>query len=179
MKRCSKCGEEKPHGEFHKDKSKRDGLGSQCAACGAERRRQWVAENREKTNEANRRWYERNREKSLEASRRYYAENREALSEAHRRQYEENREAYRAAARRYREENRAYTRAADSERSRRTREYVATKATRRGRFTPAEDAIVASPDYSLREAALLLERTLPSVETRRRVLRRQAKDNAA
>ena len=33
VKRCSKCGEEKPGSEFGKDKSKKDGIRSQCNEC--------------------------------------------------------------------------------------------------------------------------------------------------
>jgi 5-methylcytosine-specific restriction endonuclease McrA len=33
MKRCSRCGETKPHSEFHKQKRSRDGLQSYCREC--------------------------------------------------------------------------------------------------------------------------------------------------
>ncbi len=33
MKRCSRCKEEKPPSEFHKDASRRDGLQHQCKSC--------------------------------------------------------------------------------------------------------------------------------------------------
>lgn len=32
-KRCSKCGESKPHSEYHRDKQKRDGLSAWCKSC--------------------------------------------------------------------------------------------------------------------------------------------------
>lgn len=33
MKRCTKCGEEKPKSEFYKQKTHKDGLRSQCKKC--------------------------------------------------------------------------------------------------------------------------------------------------
>jgi hypothetical protein len=33
MKRCTKCGVEKPIGEFHRDKSKHDGVRPSCKVC--------------------------------------------------------------------------------------------------------------------------------------------------
>jgi len=33
MKRCTACGDEKPHDQFHKDKSQIDGLMCQCKPC--------------------------------------------------------------------------------------------------------------------------------------------------
>lgn len=38
MKVCSTCGEEKEHGEFSKDKNKKDDLQSQCKSCAKEYR---------------------------------------------------------------------------------------------------------------------------------------------
>lgn len=33
MKKCSKCGETKSHGEFHKNRSAKDGLATYCKPC--------------------------------------------------------------------------------------------------------------------------------------------------
>ena len=33
FKKCTKCGEIKPHSEFHKDKSRKDGYATSCKSC--------------------------------------------------------------------------------------------------------------------------------------------------
>lgn len=44
MKRCPRCGEVKPAGDFHRNRSRRDGLDSCCRAC----QREYYAANRDK-----------------------------------------------------------------------------------------------------------------------------------
>lgn len=46
MKKCSKCGVEKPFQSFDKDKTKLDGFTSQCKTCRTSKRREWVERNR-------------------------------------------------------------------------------------------------------------------------------------
>jgi hypothetical protein len=42
MKRCCRCGETKPSGEFFRNAARADGLGSACkACCGAAERERW------------------------------------------------------------------------------------------------------------------------------------------
>ena len=41
MKRCTKCGEEKPASEFYKNRRSKDGLCSRCKACRRELSRKW------------------------------------------------------------------------------------------------------------------------------------------
>lgn len=48
MKRCTKCGEEKPLEEFVKDARKTSGRGSRCSQCAAEASRAWAKNNPEK-----------------------------------------------------------------------------------------------------------------------------------
>lgn len=40
MKKCPKCGEVKPHSEYHKNKSRYDGLAGWCKVCWAKRQRE-------------------------------------------------------------------------------------------------------------------------------------------
>lgn len=42
LKRCTKCGEEQPHSQFNKDKSKKDGLKSWCKKCCREKYKESV-----------------------------------------------------------------------------------------------------------------------------------------
>jgi hypothetical protein len=52
MKRCGKCGDTKPHSEFHKQKRNRDGLHSYCKECAkAGERARYAADTPEKAQE--------------------------------------------------------------------------------------------------------------------------------
>ena len=68
-KRCPKCGVTKDHSEFHKNKSRGDGLTPYCKSCDNEQSREWQKANLEKARERDRNWREANREKYREQSR--------------------------------------------------------------------------------------------------------------
>jgi len=51
MKKCFKCNTIKPETDFHKNKSKKDGLASQCKICKKETDRRWIVNNRNVRNE--------------------------------------------------------------------------------------------------------------------------------
>jgi hypothetical protein len=57
MKRCTKCGDEKPPTEFRRDRSQKDGRYPQCKAC----ERLWRQENAEYMADYHRRWQQANR----------------------------------------------------------------------------------------------------------------------
>lgn len=42
MKRCPKCGHEKPLSEFHRNRARRDGYGSYCKLCANAATTRWV-----------------------------------------------------------------------------------------------------------------------------------------
>jgi hypothetical protein len=67
MKRCTKCGEEKPLAEFSRARSRKDGRAAHCKACV----RRWRQENAEHLAEYHRRWQRANREKKRAQDRRY------------------------------------------------------------------------------------------------------------
>lgn len=46
MKKCNKCGLEKPLGEFSVNKIKKDGLQANCRECGKIRNKEWYKKNR-------------------------------------------------------------------------------------------------------------------------------------
>lgn len=76
-KRCSRCATVKPLSDFHKDKSKSDGLNSNCKDCRRVVGSCWYKANTEKVNEKNRRWNEANKEKVAQAASRWVAQNPE------------------------------------------------------------------------------------------------------
>lgn len=75
-KACTRCGEWKVFGEFHKDASFRDGHRPDCRAC---------------TNARNKEWYDANREAQLERKRAYNKANKDRLAAAKRDWYKRNR----------------------------------------------------------------------------------------
>jgi hypothetical protein len=94
LKRCTKCGKEKPRAEFSRDRSRKDGRFLQCKACVME----WRKANAERLKEYNNRWRQSNRDKTRAWDRRY----RERV-----RQDPDHRERRRANARRRDRERRA------------------------------------------------------------------------
>lgn len=81
MKRCTKCGEEKPLSEFEKEKRKKDGMSSWCLKCHNEQKRRYRAANREKMREKDHKWKAANPEKALAAARKWKATNPEKVRE--------------------------------------------------------------------------------------------------
>lgn len=47
MRTCSHCHKAKPHPEFYRDKSKKDGLSSRCKKCQRRQAREWADKNPE------------------------------------------------------------------------------------------------------------------------------------
>ena len=112
MKKCSKCGIQKPLVEFNRDKKGKDGHRSQCKSCTAQYRAQYYEENKEKIA----RYRAQNKEKIAEQGARYRAQNKEKISEKNARYrsenkekiaryYEENKEKIAKRGARYRSEN--------------------------------------------------------------------------
>jgi hypothetical protein len=102
LKRCTKCGEEKPTAEFSRDRSRKDGRYPQCKACV----RCWHQENAEHLADYHRRWQQANPEKKRAQDRRYRERKRDDP---------EYRERRRANDRRYRKRKRARLADAPSE----------------------------------------------------------------
>ena len=118
MKTCSKCGQEKPFSEFHKDAQR--GYKPACKACrkaesvaryaeNAERLRAEQArkyrENPEKRNAATAAWRERNAEKVKATNAAYRAAHAEQRKEYNARWAEENADRKHAAEKAWRQEN--------------------------------------------------------------------------
>jgi hypothetical protein len=67
LKRCTKCGEEKPLAEFSRARSRKDGRAAHCKGCV----RRWQQENAEHMADYHRRWQQANVGRKREAARRY------------------------------------------------------------------------------------------------------------
>lgn len=92
MKVCIKCGIEKEKSDFHKDRSKKDGLVSKCKACAKEYQAKYYKENRERLIKCSRKWYSENIDKARENKRASYWENRESRVKQRKDIYWKNRE---------------------------------------------------------------------------------------
>ncbi|MEV8056545.1 hypothetical protein AB0P37_08460 [Streptomyces antimycoticus] len=93
MKTCNTCGDVKPFAEFHRCKSKADGLSGRCKSCQSEYYREW------RKNNASRAEYER----------KYRAENAEHLTAVHAKWQRENPEKCRTYTATHRAKKRAAT----------------------------------------------------------------------
>lgn len=59
LPKCSKCGAEKPSGDFYRKASSPTGLQPQCKECSRESNRAWRKENPERRRELDKRYYDR------------------------------------------------------------------------------------------------------------------------
>lgn len=143
VKACSKCGEVKSLDEYSRDKSKRDGRGTQCKTCKAEYYRCYREENLEKV---------------LESERRYRAENLEKE---------------RARLRRYQEENRDYINRSTRRRKEKIQAATASVSNKSGRWSEVEVAILLADDgQTIAAKALGLGRTYGSCQGKLDYLRK-------
>lgn len=115
MKYCKKCDTEKPLSEFHKNKSKSDGLTSNCKTCVSDQYQKWYSENSAMKNQYSRDWYachpsyrEDNAARLKSYQEKYYQENRDKKLQEQRDRYAsdpEERLRRLEYARRYRKNN--------------------------------------------------------------------------
>lgn len=108
-KYCPRCKETKPHSEFGKNKSRKDGIQQYCKVCHRERlqeyrkkpewlewRRKRYQEKIEDEREKSREYYWQNREERIEKVAEYRADNKEAHNNRSKQWYENNREKAKA-----------------------------------------------------------------------------------
>lgn len=107
MRKCSKCGEWKVAStfNFYRNKSKKDGLNTECKKCKAMRDKKYREANKEKVAERRKQYYEANKEKELEKMKQYYEANKEMLLEYHKQYCKANKEKVAEAKKQYYENN--------------------------------------------------------------------------
>ncbi len=81
LKRCIKCGEEKPSTTefFPQRKGSKDGLRNDCIECHRVRQKAWHAENRDQVSAQRKVYYAENRNRILAQGKAHYVENRDRL----------------------------------------------------------------------------------------------------
>ena len=120
VKRCSKCGEEKPPEQFNKKASAKDGLNASCKPCHRAaakadyqknrparlaKMREWQEDNREAYLESMRRWRKENPERFKQSVEAWYEANPGYQEEKNRRWYDNNREYAKEQARLWAKQN--------------------------------------------------------------------------
>lgn len=80
MKKCSTCREDKELSEFHKNKSRGDGLSQRCKHCAREAVRKHYIKNREKVLEYKKNYFKENIDKIRERKKRYRKNNPDKIS---------------------------------------------------------------------------------------------------
>ena len=92
LKRCSRCKIEKPTFDFQKNKSKKDGLGTECKACMKMYLKGWYSRNTEKQRAANRENYRNNKQRYVENAKEWAKRNPEKDKKRRAVYYETHRE---------------------------------------------------------------------------------------
>ena len=106
MKRCTKCGEEKPLTDYAVNKAiKKDGRVSACKACKNIYTRSYFAANPEKKKESDKKAYEENKQKKLAQKKEYYLRKKEEILASRREYHLANREEKNKKSREYRDKN--------------------------------------------------------------------------
>jgi len=101
MKKCRKCGAEKPLHSFHKDSRSKDGARSDCRDCRIHYMTNYNQKNRERINERQREYNKRPDVASRHSSwcKQYYVSNKEDIDAKKREWVINNRDAVRASSR--------------------------------------------------------------------------------
>jgi hypothetical protein len=90
MKTCSNCSTEKPFSDFHKNKSRKDGLNGFCKNCMKEKCSASYQKNKKKYLENGKKWRAENRDRHIFLSKRWNANNDDRCKENARKWCEEN-----------------------------------------------------------------------------------------
>ena len=85
-KRCYKCKQELPLGEFHKNRTRKDGLDHHCKKCKKRHAREYREENRDRLIQRSKEWRKNNPGKNLLYCREYRRDHREEVNQ-HNREY--------------------------------------------------------------------------------------------
>jgi hypothetical protein len=105
MKKCSKCGIEKPLSEFHTRKRSKDGHRSACRVCESKKNALYRKQNREKLLKKKALYREQNKEKIAEYQTLYREQNKEKIAKINALYYEQNKEKIAEYKALYREQN--------------------------------------------------------------------------
>jgi len=104
-KTCPKCGQTKPHSEWGKNKSKKDGLSSECKSCHAASSAAWRKANPEEQKRRSRQQHAKNREKANARRKENYWANQDRERATRKKYYEKTIDSQRQSSRDWRKNN--------------------------------------------------------------------------
>ena len=99
LKKCNTCDKDKELNCFYKDKSKKNGISSQCKECVCINSKKYKQNNLEISREKNRNYERKNKDKAKIRNKKWYAKNREIAIKKSANWKNENRERYRELSR--------------------------------------------------------------------------------
>jgi hypothetical protein len=105
MKTCKKCGEAKPHSEYHRHKRFKDGLHANCKVCRNAENTAYRALNPEKSKQSSKKYRDNNKSKMTEIRAAYAKNNPEKVRESKRLYALKNKEELKVKAKAKRLEN--------------------------------------------------------------------------
>jgi hypothetical protein len=104
-KTCTKCGQTKPHSEWNRNRSKKDGLASECKSCHAERSLKWRKANPEEQKRRSRQQHHKNKDDANARRRANYWANPDRERNHRKSYYEKTAESQRESSREWRKNN--------------------------------------------------------------------------
>ena len=104
-KTCPKCSQTKPHSEWGKNRSKKDGLASECKSCHAAASASWRAANPDEQKRRSREQFAKNREESNARRKANYWANQDRERATRKSYYERTIETQRQSSREWRKDN--------------------------------------------------------------------------
>lgn len=107
MKVCTKCGDEKPFEEFHKDKAGRDGHRPECKPCKRKLDQAWNQRTAKQRAKVKKKYRQENKEKIRAYNNEYRKKNPEKVREIKKRERIKNAERYREYEKRTRPQHAA------------------------------------------------------------------------
>jgi hypothetical protein len=104
-KTCPKCGQTKPHSEWGRNRSKKDGLSSECKLCHAKSSAEWRKANPEEQKRRSREQHYKNRDKANAGRKQRYRANQDRERANRKIYYEATAEKQRESSRLWRKNN--------------------------------------------------------------------------
>ena len=94
LKHCYCCKRDLPLDSFNKNKSKKDGLATECKECGKVKSKKYRDNNTEKLKEQKKEYYQENKNRIIENVQEWQSNNQDLVKQYKKKNYEENKDKY-------------------------------------------------------------------------------------
>ena len=105
LKKCGKCGEEKPLSDFHKQKKGKHGVCGRCKKCIKQYHKQRYEEIKDNKKRYDKQYYQENKERKKQYQKQYYQENKERKKDHYKQYCQKNKERIKQYHEQYRQKN--------------------------------------------------------------------------